>query len=169
MKPIPGYEGRYSVTEDGRVYSHARFYPKLGRRGKDGFLNQTDDKDGYKMVSIHRGGKQKCMRVHQLVAITYLGYKLVDHKDRNPANNHVSNLRPVTNSLNRANSKMSVNNKSGYRGVWWRKDRGCWCALIYKDNKPIRLGSYQDKEEAARAFDKASVELFGEYAFKNFP
>ncbi len=50
-------------------------------------------------------------------------------------------------------------NKLGYRGVV--QDRHKFRAVIYKDRKPISLGSFKTVEEAALAYNKKSEELFG--------
>ena len=57
--------------------------------------------------------------------------------------------------------------KSGYRGVYQRGAR--WTAEIKTQNRKIRLGSFSTPEEAARARDRATVDLFGETEFLNFP
>jgi|TARA_R110002020_G_C15975619_1_gene747963 hypothetical protein len=44
-----------------------------------------------------------------------------------------------------------------------------WEAYIMFNQKNIYLGSYKTKEEAARAYDKKAIELFGEFAQLNFP
>jgi len=44
-----------------------------------------------------------------------------------------------------------------------------WEARISFNTKKIYLGSYKTKEEAARAYDKKAIELFGEFAQLNFP
>jgi hypothetical protein len=62
---------------------------------------------------------------------------------------------------------LNAANKSGYRGVCWRKRDRKWRAQIgYKSNK-IYLGCFDDKDAAARAYNKASVELYGELAYLN--
>ena len=52
-----------------------------------------------------------------------------------------------------------TDNKFGYRGVV--QDRQRYRAVIYKERKPINIGSYDTVEEAAEAYNKKSQELFG--------
>lgn len=90
MKDLPGYEGRYAVTKDGRVWSYYR------KR----FLSPFTNCAGYKMVSIWKDRASKYVGIHRLVALTYIPNPLnkphVNHKDFNPANNNVDNLEWVT-------------------------------------------------------------------------
>lgn len=92
-----------------------------------------------------------------------------DHKNGNTLDNLIDNLRPCTDSQNSVNRKMNHNNTSGFRGVYWRKERGTWRALVVINKKRHWLGSFSDPEEAARVRDKAVLECHGEFARLNFP
>lgn len=58
------------------------------------------------------------------------------------------------------------NNK--YRGVE-RKPCGAFAARIKKNHKRYYIGTFSIEEDAARAYDKKAVELFGDKAVLNFP
>jgi hypothetical protein len=58
---------------------------------------------------------------------------------------------------------------SQYRGVNWNTTRNKWVANIYYDGKQHFLGSFEDEEEAARAYDRAAKVHKGEGAQLNFP
>ena len=59
---------------------------------------------------------------------------------------------------------------SKYVGVSLKKGRGkCWRATIFYHNKQIYLGEYYTEEEAAQAYDKKAIEIYGEKARLNFP
>jgi hypothetical protein len=89
LLPIPLLEGKYSITSDGRIYSHERF-------GSDGrfisgcWLKPSYDRDGYKRVSLSFGGRknQKNFRVCRLVASTYL----IPANDK-PVVNHINGIK----------------------------------------------------------------------------
>lgn len=65
-----------------------------------------------------------------------------------------SNCRWVNQNIQSRNTrKIRANNKSGYRGVSWYKNYNKWAAQIKVNNKCIKLGYYEDKLEAAKAYD----------------
>lgn len=94
MKAITGYEGLYSVTEDGRIYSH--------RRNK--YLATRKHPRGYLQASLWKDGKEQGFLVHRLVAQAYLpladGQEFINHKDFDRTNNKVSNLEWCTQAEN---------------------------------------------------------------------
>jgi len=98
FKPVQGYEGLYSISSEGVVYTHARRYVKPGP------LKQTTTKRGYKMVGLYKNGKGTSVYVHRLVAKHFLTTpekEQVNHIDCNKTNNRVENLEWVTNEENR--------------------------------------------------------------------
>jgi hypothetical protein len=92
--------------------------------------------------------------------------KSTDHKNRNTLDNRKSNLRPCDQSLNQANRIKESINTSGYKGVKNHRDR--WQAMIWRKGVCLYLGTFVSKDDAARAYDKAAIELFGEFAHLNF-
>jgi len=92
---------------------------------------------------------------------------VTDHIDRDKLNNVRSNLRICTFSENINNGSRRVDNHSGYRGVTWHKQREYWYARIKYQGKCTFLGSFKDKNEAAKAYDKASREIYGVVAYQN--
>jgi hypothetical protein len=94
----------------------------------------------------------------------------VDHINGNTLDNRKENLRLCNNTENCRNSKKSVNNTSGYKGVsyvpWsgkWLRNKP-WRAYIVVDRKQISLGMYKTKEEAHEAYKQAAVKYHGEFA-----
>jgi hypothetical protein len=93
----------------------------------------------------------------------------VDHIDRDGLNNRRCNLRNATRSENLANTPRRSNNRSGYKGVCWVARDGKWVAQIMEGGKHRRIGLFVSAEDAARAYDAAAREQWGEYAHLNFP
>ncbi len=56
---------------------------------------------------------------------------------------------------------------SRFKGVCITK-RGKWRAIIYTKRKQKYLGIYNTEEDAAMAYDRGAIELFGESAELNF-
>lgn len=101
-KSIPGLEGLYDVTEDGRIISCAR--PGKGCRAYDRERCQRRRPDGYYDVGLQQDGKWKKHLVHRLVAQAFipnpLGLPCVNHIDRDRSNNSVPNLEWCDDSYN---------------------------------------------------------------------
>jgi hypothetical protein len=93
MKPVANFEKWYSVTEDGRVFSHHR----------DIWLTPYKVGAGYHRVGLFYHGKSHNKYVHRLVAETFLGAsngREINHKNGNKTDNRVVNLEWVTRSQN---------------------------------------------------------------------
>lgn len=88
----------------------------------------------------------------------------IDHEDRNPTNNAISNLRPATRKQNNANTGVSKNNRCGRKGVCFEKRRRKWRATINVDGKQRHLGLFSDIDDAAAAYRRAEIEAHGAFA-----
>ena len=82
----------YFITENGDVYRNGKkLKPYLGKKG-------------YYQISLSNNNVRQTIRVHRLVAETYIpnpdNLPQVDHKDTNKLNNHYTNLEWVTNNEN---------------------------------------------------------------------
>lgn len=64
--------------------------------------------------------KSNSIYMHKLILNTPQKLQ-TDHIDRNKLNNQRNNLRTSTPAENQHNSKKSIRNKSGYKGVTWNK------------------------------------------------
>lgn len=99
-RPIPGYEGKYSATSDGHIWSHFN----------NQYLAEFENNAGYLRVGLGQGdGTQKKELVERLVASAFLDnpdpehLTDVDHKNQNPLDNRVDNLRWIDKSGNMCN------------------------------------------------------------------
>lgn len=95
-RAIPGYEGRYEVSDRGRVRSLVR--------GKAKIMVAPIDRYGYARLSLRISGGRRNWRVHQLVALAFIGPCPpgldVLHGDGVKTNCIPSNLRYGTQSEN---------------------------------------------------------------------
>jgi HNH endonuclease/AP2 domain len=88
----------------------------------------------------------------------------IDHRNGDPADNRICNLRPATHGQNMRNVGMRRNNLSGFKGVNWCNAKQKWHAQIGHNCKRINLGYYEDILEADAAYKEASKRLHGEFA-----
>jgi hypothetical protein len=123
------------------------------------FLRSDSTQSNSRMVYLHR--------VIMKLAGHSLSGKLVDHINMNPLDNRIENLRVATKAQNMSNRPAPANNTSGYKGVSLHKQTGKWRAIIKHNYKQIALGLYHTKEEAALAYNKAALEIQGDFAYLN--
>ena len=93
---------------------------------------------------------------------------LVDHIDGNRLNNQRENIRICTPAENARNTILYSTNTSGFRGVMWKKSNKKWHARITVNYKRISLGFFDSITDAAKAYNKAAKEYFGEFARLNY-
>lgn len=111
-RPIPNYEGLYSISNQGRVQD------RYGR-----ILKQTPQEASpyngtrYLLVSLKKEGKVKGYLVHRLVALTFLpnpnNYPIINHKNERRDDNRVENLEWCTHKYNSNYGTLSDRKKNG--------------------------------------------------------
>lgn len=103
--PIPGYEGRYAVSDQGRVKSLERKTWFVNRWGDETQRvvpekirsTATHTNGGHQYVTLHLDGVRKQWFVHALVLLAFHGARPdalaeIRHLDGNPENNRLDNL-----------------------------------------------------------------------------
>ena len=98
-KAVPGYEGSYEVSNEGRVRSLDRTVPHSRHgtiRVKGQEIAARVDSYGYQIVNVWRGGEMKARKVHQLVLEAFVGPRpeghVTLHADDDTKNNRLGNL-----------------------------------------------------------------------------
>jgi hypothetical protein len=130
----------------------------------------------YAIRSESKDGRVTRIAMHQEVMNPPEGFT-ADHVNPSATlDNREANLRVATTSQQCANRRVFSNNKTGFKGVFWRGGRSKrYRVVIYKKgvgrppNGQIDVGSFLDPIEAAKAYDEAAIRLFGEFAQLNFP
>lgn len=155
--------------------THEELISRLNYDKETGFF--TWIKHAKKWLVGRRAGSKSGVG-HRYIEINYVSYSEhrlawfyvmgvwpeveIDHEDRVRDNNKFSNLRPATLQQQRANSGRNRNNSSGFRGVFYRQDTGKWRAVIGEGPVKHRsLGTFDEKEDAVRAYDAAALEKWG--------
>lgn len=120
-------------------------------------------KDKCTVYALHTIDGKKALRLHSFI----LGTAGVDHKNGNGLDCRRRNLRKATSQQNAYNRRVSTNNTSGYKGVYWHKGAKKWVAQINKQGKRVYIGSFSTAEAAANAYDKIATLYYGEFALTN--
>lgn len=167
MKPINGYEGIYSITEDGKVFSE-----RSKKFLKDCLKYSKKTELKYRAFTLCKNGVCKNYSTHKLIAEAFIpnpnNFTVVDHINRQQDDNRIENLRWVDrsmNSINKGKYKGSLTSK--YKGVSWCKKTKKWAVYISKNRVVINLGRYSSEDKAAEAYNLKAKELYGEYAYTN--
>jgi len=106
--------------------------------------------DGYLEIGV-KGSRYLSHRLAFLYMTGEFPDKGIDHVNHQRGDNRWNNIRCATQQKNMRNASKSKANTSGVTGVYWRKDRNRWRAMIKVDNKQIYLGMFIDLEDAANA------------------
>jgi HNH endonuclease len=114
----------------------------------------------YRPGSGHRG---KMILMHVLIT----GRIGTDHVNGDGLDNRRENLRPATRAQNAANSRKAAGCSSAFKGVCLT--RWGWQAYIKVDGKRRHLGYFTGEIEAAKTYDAAAREAWGDYSRPNFP
>jgi hypothetical protein len=115
--------------------------------------------------------------LHRIIAEVFLNagkpltpQQEVDHRehiDGSHRQDRLSNLRICSLQENAQNRKLSPSNTSGYKGVHLHIPTDKWLASIQISGKKQHLGLFHTPEAAAKAYDKAALQHFGEFACTN--
>jgi len=104
-KPVPGYEGYYEASSEGRIRSVDRvvYHGKYAYNRK-GRIRIPYDNQGYDNVTLNKDKVEITYSVHRLIAMTFIpnpeNKPCVNHIDGNKRNNHIENLEWATYSEN---------------------------------------------------------------------
>lgn len=124
--------------------------------------------DGYVFIGIGKI-KYRAARLVWFYVTKSWPERFVDHIDGDPSNNRWGNLRQADEHTNQQNRRGARHTGNPYKGIYWHKKARKWAASIRKAGKEIYLGLHMDAACAAAAYDKAALEMFGEFARINFP
>lgn len=157
MKEIKLTKGEVALIDDCDYDLISRYKWQL--------LNHGKRKYAYTTYSVKN--RTQHIYMHRLIMDTPKGME-VDHINFNGLDNRRANLRNCSKSQNHFNFR-KAKSTSIYKGVTLVPSTGKWHARIKINQKTIHLGTYVEEVDAAKVYDKAAIELAGEYAILNFP
>lgn len=157
MKQIPLTRGMFALVDDADFESVNQFK----------WCVQKSKKSFYAVRAVRRSdGKKSLQYLHRfLISIK----SRLDHRDGDGLNNQRHNLRPATCAQNGANRKKTSGGTSAFKGVHWTAANKPWQSRIQINGEREHLGNFESEQDAARAYDIAAKEKFGEFAKLNFP
>jgi len=158
-----GKPTKYALLDDDdfdRVYEFATWYvhrdKKAAKRGEEKY---------YAVARLKSGGHK---RIFQKMNRFVLGIgdptKKVIHLNGDKLDCRKENLKVcLAGCIPRRRRK----NKTGYRGVEINGNK--WRARLLHEGKRCYLGTFYNKQDAARAYDAKALEIYGRLAILNFP
>lgn len=157
MKEIPLTNGLFAKVDESDFEILSKFN-----------WQAVNNRKYYARRHIMIDGKKSKIYMHREIMGVTKSDVFVDHIDGDGLNNTRANLRVASHSENLANVPKRNGTSSKYRGVNFKKSTGKWQVQIQHNNKMHWVGSFNNEIEAAKAYDKKAVELFGAFAQLNF-
>jgi len=138
---IKPFRARANIGDKAGYYSEVNVYWRVGYKNKD-YQNHVI------IWELHNGPVPE-------------GY-IVDHRNRNPIDNRIENLRLATVAQNNQNRRSNKNSKGVIFMPNYNKKK--WRAAIKTNKKVKYLGAFLTKEEAQEAYNKEVIKQHGEFA-----
>lgn len=153
MKKIPLTQGKFALVDDEDYEDLSKLKWHISGRG---YASRQSPREN---------GRQRVVFMHRVI----LGLKHgdgvdCDHINGDRLDNRRANLRPCTRAENMRNVKRRSDNRSGFKGVHWRKDKCQWAASIRVNYRPVHLGYFKSAEEAYEVYCLAADILHGQFA-----
>lgn len=134
------------------------------------------DTEGYPLTTVYDVDAERATHLYLHRLVTHApAASLVDHCHGDRLDARRSQLRFATYAQNSQNRRVSrVGRSSRYRGVTLHRGTGKWQAgakhreTVGGPDKFHHGGLHATQEDAARAYDRLALQLFGEFAVLNF-
>jgi len=132
----------------------------VSKNTKEGDRAGRETSGGYFSTTI----KSKETQIHRIIYFMFNGFlpDFIDHKDGNPLNNKIDNLRGCTNSQNQYNKKIQKNNTSGYKNIY-KKNNG-WIVLFRVNKRLKSYGVYRNISDAIKTAETIRLSMHKEFA-----
>ncbi len=152
MKTIELTQGKSAWVSDCDYERVMKYKWYLAKRGR---LNYAASHIDGKLTMLHR-----------YILKPPPGYD-TDHEDGNGLDNRRENIRNCTRQENSRNQQPQLNCSSRYKGVYKNNQKTKWCAEVKVDGRYEHLGSFDNEDDAAVAYNRAASLRFGKFARLN--
>lgn len=149
------------VDDDSRL----RWSKKPHKGQIDNLLGLYTEKSGHRTCAFSVNGKVSSYQESNVIWFLRTGIwelATIEHKDGNPSNNTLSNLRLSSHAENMRNTKIRKDNTTGAKGVY--RMRNNWQVRIEKDGKTYVAGTFKSLETAKIIRKLAEQRFHGEFA-----
>lgn len=117
---------------------------------------------GYARATTRENGFCESIRMHRLIINAPKGVH-VDHINGNKLDNRKENLRICDSQKNQGNSKLRKDSTTGYKGVSFDKRKNKYHSRMRVQGSLIHIGYFESSLDAARAYNIAAEEWYGQY------
>ena len=155
-KEIQLTQGKVAIVDDDDYEYLNQFKWHIYKQNRNNFYART---------VIYLNKKRIPVVMHRLL-IKCDGY-IIDHISGDGLDNRKCNIRVCTRSENPINRRVNINNLSGYKGVSWFKPEQKWRAQIQYKKVVYHLGCFEQRIDAAKAYNEAAIKYHGEFANLN--
>ena len=164
MKSIDLTQGKVTWVDDSDYEELSKYNWHFAKGYAKGYARRYAKLDDvWARQNAKKNKKYVWIPMHRQIMQTPEGL-ITDHINLNTLDNRKSNLRVATSSQNQHNRGKQKNNSSGFKGVTFDKERNKWIAQIWFKNKYIKLGRFDNIEDAVSARRLTGERLHGEFA-----
>jgi hypothetical protein len=168
------FPGKHTIIIDTEDWNRVKDYKWALYSGSGGVYpyaqtNIPDARFRWRMgTDGYRRRRNNPLCLHHLIMGKPQKGKVTDHRNHNGLDNRKANLKEVTYAQNNQNTRPRKNSTSQYKGVdRMKRYKGKWRAQILHEGKKSHLGLFMCEKEAALAYNKKALELWGEHALLN--
>ena len=140
---VEGYEGLYKINRNGDIWSC-----RNGRVLKPALAR------GYKMIGLHKDGKQKSYPIHRLIMLHFVpnpcNLKCIDHINRIRTDNRIENLRWSSHRDNSINREYVENRRGTIRTITYKRKDGT-ITTTYRLRYNLQ-GEYGNQNQKSKTF-----------------